>query len=330
MHVDTAHAPTPQPQATETLVSATAVLAALVAGDRTKAELAFRFGIDLHPVLGISLALSAVLNKLHCDGLLCMHVEDGTWHYVPTSKGRAAAAGAVRDALAALHQPIRGTAQLDADGTLTVGVYADGSPARWALTSAGRARHALIAGGVGSGTSCLLRSVLDGAAAAGASTQLIDLTDAAPTDSIHPTVTGIDATRDVLPMLVDLVHARLLAKRRGDGAEQPLLVLAVDGLHKLGADQQCVDQLLTLLRHATKARIAVLAATPDITLAGIGFGGDLVRSTLAADTVVLLRTDSRHAPRGITANAAALADQPAGVGFLPRQRPGMPFRAWLP
>lgn len=67
------------------------VLTAIVAGDRTKRQLADRFGIELHPVYG-SPALSHLLDALVCADLLCMEVVNADWHYKPTKAGRAQAA----------------------------------------------------------------------------------------------------------------------------------------------------------------------------------------------------------------------------------------------
>jgi hypothetical protein len=238
----------------------------------------------------------------------------------------------VNTTLAPLDQPVRGTAQLGADGTLTIGVYADGSPASWPLADGdGRARNALIIGATGAGVSCLLRSVLDGAAAAGAATQLIDLTDAKATGSAHPGVIDLDNARELLARTVVLIHARLAAAARarlaGETSPQPLLVLAVDGLHRLTADHEATGHLSEVLRLAPKARVAVIAAGPDATL--LSTGTDVIRAALATDTVVVLRT-GRHTTSIPGADVPAIGNQPAGVGHLPRQRPDMPFRAWLP
>ena len=231
--------------------------------------------------------------------------------------------------IATLHQPIEGTAQLGADGTLTVGRYADSSPAHWQLVAGGDARHALIVGAAGAGMSCLLHSILDGAAAAGASTQLIDLSTGLLADSTHPTVIGVRDTRTVLSMTVDVARARLAASV--DAGPQKLLVLAVDALHELAADQRCAEQLADLMPIAAKARIAVIATTVDATLPATG--GAHTRALLAQHTVVLLRTRQRTTPSLLGLDAPDLfagSDAP-GVGYLPRQRPGMPFRAyWRP
>ena len=238
--------------------------------------------------------------------------------------------------LATLNQPIRGTAQLGADGALTVGAYADGSPARWQLVDAdGTAQHALIVGTAGSGMTCLLHSILDGTAAAGAATQLIDLTTGRLADTTHPTVIGVRDIRTVLSMTVDVARARLAAR---DDGPQPLLVLAVDGLHELTADQRSAEHLTDLMPLAAKARIAVIATTVDPTVNATG--GALTRALLTQHAVVMLRP--RHHTWSVIAgttapldrllaasNAPGIADTAPGVGYLPMQRPGMPFRAWL-
>ncbi|MEV7228325.1 hypothetical protein AB0M79_15055 [Polymorphospora sp. NPDC051019] len=66
-----------------------AVLAAIVAGDRTERHLADRFGIVLHPVWK-SPALSGLLRDLVCDGLLYQEVAGRSWQYKPTRAGRTA------------------------------------------------------------------------------------------------------------------------------------------------------------------------------------------------------------------------------------------------
>ncbi|MFC4066764.1 hypothetical protein [Actinoplanes subglobosus] len=86
---DTQTAPNSWLEAAEQIASRTDVLTALVAGDRTKQQLAARLGITLDPVLGISLVLDTLLTSLLCDGLLFMRVVDRQWHHLPSKKGRA-------------------------------------------------------------------------------------------------------------------------------------------------------------------------------------------------------------------------------------------------
>jgi hypothetical protein len=59
------------------------VLAALVAGDRSRAQLAESLDVPAS-----SASLAVLLNALVCDDLLCMEVVDAQWHYKPTRKGR--------------------------------------------------------------------------------------------------------------------------------------------------------------------------------------------------------------------------------------------------
>lgn len=75
------------------------VLAGILAGDRTKWQMAERFGIDLTPIrdyrdpsevsrYATAAALTDVLRVLHCDGLLDMQVVEAEWQYTPTAKAR--------------------------------------------------------------------------------------------------------------------------------------------------------------------------------------------------------------------------------------------------
>lgn len=81
-------------------VTRESVLAAILAGDRTKQDVADRFGIGLSPVRDYrdqaeldrnapARTLSAHLDALVCDDLLCMKVVDRQWHYLPTKKALA-------------------------------------------------------------------------------------------------------------------------------------------------------------------------------------------------------------------------------------------------
>lgn len=242
-------------------------------------------------------------------------------------------------ALASLDQPIRGTARLAGDGTLTVGEYADGAPAHWPLDADGTARHALIVGAAGAGMTCLLHSILDGAATAGAATQLIDLTTGQLADTPHPAVIGVRDTRAVLSMAAELAYARAHDRLASGDHPQQLVVLAIDGLHELTADPRSAEHLADLMPVAAAARIAVIATTADATVDATG--GDLTRGLLTQHTVVMLRP--RHHTRSVitgttapldrllaASNAPGIADTAPGVGYLPMQRPGTPFRAWLP
>jgi hypothetical protein len=75
------------------------VLAGILAGDRTKQQVASRFGIDLTPISDYrdpaeevryrpAEALSDALTSLHCEGLLNMRVVGAGWHYLPTKQAR--------------------------------------------------------------------------------------------------------------------------------------------------------------------------------------------------------------------------------------------------
>ncbi|MFC4066765.1 hypothetical protein [Actinoplanes subglobosus] len=232
-------------------------------------------------------------------------------------------------------RPAQGTAQLADDGWLTVGSYADGQPARWMLTDAGRARHALIVGTTSSGATTLLRQVLDAAQAAGADTQAIDTESGGLGPGVHPAACNLTAARAVLAENLAILHTRLTEQGGDPRAPWPALrVLAIDGLHRLTPDRRFTDALATLVRLAPKAGIAVLASTEDPRLSACG--GEISRTQLAAHTLVLLRTGSSHDTRLLGVDAAPVpacfADgtNTVGVGYLPRQRPCIPFRAWMP
>lgn len=74
-------------------------LNAILAGDRTKQQIAGRLGIDLEPIRDYrdrseidratpAASLFASLNSLVCSDLLYMKVVDAQWHYLPTKKAR--------------------------------------------------------------------------------------------------------------------------------------------------------------------------------------------------------------------------------------------------
>lgn len=230
-------------------------------------------------------------------------------------------------------QPIRGTAQLDPDGALTVGVYADGSPAGWPLTDPdGSARHALIVASASAGGTSLLRSILDAAQAAGAGTQAIDVTSSGLGLGVHSTACDLTTARTMLVKHLHVAYQRLATV--GHVGPWPLRVLAIDGLQRLTGDAGCAQALSDLLRHAAKAGIAVLALTQDPTILACG---DTSRSLLAAHTLVQLRINRRTDAILLNPNDPGPIDghfpdgsSTAGIGYLPLQRPDMPFRAWLP
>ena len=59
------------------------ILAAIVAGERAKQQIADRLDVSRH-----SQALWELLTRLECHGSLCMEVVNAEWHYKPTKKGR--------------------------------------------------------------------------------------------------------------------------------------------------------------------------------------------------------------------------------------------------
>jgi hypothetical protein len=63
------------------------ILAAVLAGARTKEQLAQQLDMPLRPVFG-NMTLSLALDGLVVRGLLCQKVVDGQWHYLPTRKAR--------------------------------------------------------------------------------------------------------------------------------------------------------------------------------------------------------------------------------------------------
>jgi hypothetical protein len=90
------YAPKPVLEIAEQTVPRQQVLDAILAGGRTKQQLANRLGIDIAPVgdyrdqaeldrLAPARALTIVLNSLCCAGLLNMRPINGQWHYLPTA-----------------------------------------------------------------------------------------------------------------------------------------------------------------------------------------------------------------------------------------------------
>jgi hypothetical protein len=67
------------------------VLTAIVAGDRTKQQIADRFGV-VEPSMSGTIGLSVLLGSLVCDDLVYMQVVDAAWHHMPTKAGRSKAA----------------------------------------------------------------------------------------------------------------------------------------------------------------------------------------------------------------------------------------------
>lgn len=68
------------------------VLDAIVAGHRTREQIADHLDVPLHPVFGHG-GLHTLLRATVCHDHACMQVVDARWHYLPTKAGRARATG---------------------------------------------------------------------------------------------------------------------------------------------------------------------------------------------------------------------------------------------
>lgn len=227
----------------------------------------------------------------------------------------------------ALYRPTHGCARFD-DGLLTVGTYADDTPARWPLWAAGRARHTTIVGAQ-AGTTTLLRSILLGARDADVDAQVIDVYDASLRMLGYPTATSLAAAETALAGQHDLIRAR---HRSGDLA---LRLLVINDLHLF--EQHLYRLLAPVVRYAAQAGIAIVAGTRQLTLGAFGSttSAEPTRAELTRE-LVLLHTEENTTPA--LADAAELPPIPArfgdgsptaGIGYLPG-RGTQPFRAWLP
>lgn len=235
----------------------------------------------------------------------------------------------------ALLQPVHGHAVFDSDGTATIGDYADGAPARLRLIAGARTRHTIIVGAARSGTTTLLRSLLDGARAADLDTQAIDVRSGALAAGGHAAACSIVAARVVLAEHHDLARTRLAAP----GSDRPLRLLAIDDLSLLAADAQFAAGLAELAAVADRCGIVVLASTDRVAADAFGarpVAAQATRRRLNRQLVMLRTTIS-----GSTAGPGGrpLAPIPpwfpdrsstAGIGYLPHHRVDVPFRAWLP
>jgi Type IV secretion-system coupling protein DNA-binding domain len=240
--------------------------------------------------------------------------------------------------LASLRQPLPGTAGIDADGLLTVGVHADGAPAGWQLRGGYNnncAQHKVVIGGSGSGKTTLLRSILAAATAAGIDAQVID-PNGMVGNTGHPTATGPNDAYAALAEQHHLARTRIAAARRDRPAPgtRPLRLLVIDDLQALAFDAQADEHLRDLIRaDAGAAGIALVVATQSVLALGyLGFG---TRDQLLATDPVLLPVKSHTV--AIAGGGGHLPPIPAslpGVGYLPHpdlpQRQPRPFRAWFP
>lgn len=68
------------------------VLAAIVAGNRTREQIAGHLDVPLHPVFGHA-GLHTLLRATVCHDDTYMQVVDARWHYLPTKAGRARTTG---------------------------------------------------------------------------------------------------------------------------------------------------------------------------------------------------------------------------------------------
>jgi hypothetical protein len=238
-----------------------------------------------------------------------------------------------RTDLEALRHPVRGTARIDAAGVVTVGAYADGTPAGWPLLFAGRARHTTVVGSAGSGKTMLMRSLLHGAATADISAQIIDLGHGQLGGLPHPIARDLAAARTVLGEIYGIAHR---------DRTNALRLLVIDDLPLLTRDAVAARQLHELSLIADGAGIAIIAGVqhPGLSAYGqatLGEDAEQLRDRLAQEVVL----QHIHAPYTVEALLNGGPDLPplpsclsdgtslAGVGFLPRHR-RTPFRAWRP
>jgi hypothetical protein len=195
--------------------------------------------------------------------------------------------------LDALRQPVRGHARIDPAGVVTVGAYADGTPAGWPLRSAGRARHTTLVGSAGSGKTRLMRSLLHGAAVTGISAQIIDLGYSGELGGLpHPVARDLDNARTVLGEIYGI------ARHDRTGA---LRLLVIDDLALLTRDAVAARLLHELALVADSAGIAIVAGvqTPRLSSYGsaaLGPDAEQLRDRLAQE-LVLQRIHSPTPPR---------------------------------
>ncbi|WP_430787073.1 hypothetical protein [Actinoplanes sp. G11-F43] len=237
------------------------------------------------------------------------------------------------DDLQALRRPVPGVARIDNAGTVTVGTYADGTPAGWPLWLAGHGRHTTVVGAAGSGKTLLLRSLLYGVAAADVNAQIIDLGPGQLTGLPHPTARDLDAARTVLATISGI------ARRDRTGT---LRLLVIDDLTLLTRDPVAARMLHHLALVAADAGIAIVTSvqSPQLRTYGAAALGrdaehlrDLLSQELVLQRIPAAATATMLLPHGpdLPYLASRLGDgtPTAGLGFLPRHRP-TPFRAWLP
>lgn len=249
------------------------------------------------------------------------------------------------DPLAALRQPITGTARLTGDGVLTVGQLADGDPASLALLADnGTARHTTVVGAAGSGKTVLLRAALAAARTTGVDAQIIDAHEGSLAGRGFPVAASIAAARTVLAEQYEL------ALQRQAISGGPLRLLVIENLHLLTRDRDCAKLLALLAVEAGPARIAVIAGTQLAERQVFGPPAPHPSRNarlLLTQNLVLLRTSmslSRvlpmldDAPGGLNLPdvASHQLDFPghftdgattAGIGYLPRHHM-RPLRVW--
>ena len=236
--------------------------------------------------------------------------------------------------LKALRHPVRGTARIDAGGVVTVGAYADGTPAGWPLLFAGRTRHTTLVGSAASGKTVLMRSLLHGAAATDVSAQIIDLGHSGELAGLpHPIARDLAAARSMLGEIYGI------ARR---DRTNTLRLLVIDDLFLLTRDAVAAGLLHELSQVADGVGIAIVAGVqrPELSAYGLPFIGreaaEQLRDRLAQE-LVLQRVHDHYTAGQLLSDGPDLPhlpshvgdDSTAGIGFLPRHR-RTPFRAWKP
>jgi hypothetical protein len=190
-----------------------------------------------------------------------------------------------------LRRPIRGHAEFGPDGTVTIGVRADGSRARLTLKKGGRIRHTTMVGRSDAGKSSLLSSMICGAANQGLPVEIIDSYDGDLYCLGHAEAHPAESAHRVLTELLELATTRV--RPDGPTGPGPQQLLIIDGLHLLAGERTVIDTLAKLSAVAAQAGIAVVLGTEQVTPDLFGRPGQArsVRLKLTENLVVLRTLD---------------------------------------